>query len=1047
MSRPYSVAKLLVNNQYSNGQGVESDLLSAAETDAIGAGQPRYPVENVAFVEPDVSDDDLSDEKLARESDASWQQSAGTLLANHDAILVSSDIPTEPASDGEIGVDVALASSSEEALEHGSPSSLADDAGGSGNIAAQSASLGTITQLADYLNNGYWGPSGPFHWAPGATVTVNITDLTPGEQALAVSALNAWHEVANINFSYTSGAAQITYNNDGPKAFCNFSVNGHSITSATISIVSNWGPNTNIYSYMYQTYLHETGHALGFGHQGPYNNTATYGVDNIFTNDTWQYSVMSYFSQGNFGGASSLNVITPQMADIEAAQSFYGAASTRTGNTTYGFNNNAGSIYDFTQYSVTPSLTIHDSAGIDKLDFSGYSANQTINLNPGTWSSIGGYVKNIGIFTNTLIENAAGGAGNDTFYGNAVANVLQGMGGNDAFDGHLGNDIIFGGNGDDQIGANAGDDTVYGEAGNDALYGYPGTDTAVYQGTRSQYQITQLGGGAVQVKDLRSGSPEGTDTAYDIEFFKFSDGTFGNGVSSLPGAAFGVTGAASLAQGDFDSDGKRDLVWRDANALMSRSSLDGAGGAGGSTIGTVGFSWNVLTADHFVTNSTSQMLMRSDSDGTMTLWWLNNNSALVGINLGQRWGNIDYVDSGDFVVNQGQSDILVRNRLDNHMYAWWVSGGTLQGIDLGAYWANIEYKGRGDFTGDGVTDMLVRNLGDNHMYAWTVGGNGKLQGIDLGAYWNNIDYVAAGKFTDNGATNMLVRNAGDNHMYVWWIDANGKLQGWDLDDHWSNIQFLASGNFEGDSKAEMLVRNIADNHVYKWWVTAQGKLAGADLGAMDPNWQVLQTGDYNQDGYLDVIWRHADGRVAQGAQSLGSSSAGSAASGLLPDGAPASSASSESAVLAAGAAMNGTASDPSLFNVISGDDNNNVLSGADGKDLLDGSAGDDTLIGGQGEDKLFGSTGDDVLSGGSGADRVVYAYGDGRDQFVNFSLAEDDTVELRGAGAVGIGNFAQLQSVMSQDANGVWLNFSADNALHLHNVAIADLTAQTFSFG
>jgi hypothetical protein len=241
------------------------------------------------------------------------------------------------------------------------------------------------------------------------------------------------------------------------------------------------------------------------------------------------------------------------------------------------------------------------------------------------------------------------------------------------------------------------------------------------------------------------------------------------------------TAATFLTQGDFNSDGKSDFTWRDANAQMSMWSVDALGNFAVTNLGTVASSWTILTADHFVNAGTSQMLTRSDPDGTMTLWWVAG-GALTGINLGQHWSNISFVDHGNFVPS-GQSDILVRNNIDNHMYVWWVdqNSSTLQGMDLGPYWANIQYKGHGDFNSDGTLDMLVRNVTDNHMYVWWVGANNALQGADLGAHWGNIDLVATGQFTSNGGTNMLVRNNVDNHMYDWWIDHNtNTLQGMDL---------------------------------------------------------------------------------------------------------------------------------------------------------------------------------------------------------------------------------------------------------------------------
>ena len=165
---------------------------------------------------------------------------------------------------------------------------------------------------------------------------------------------------------------------------------------------------TGIYKrYDFQTYLHETGHALGLGHQGPYNGSATYGTNNIYTNDTWQWSIMSYFLQSNFGGASYDYVMRHRWLRISTLLNRFMGRLRPAPATTYGFHSNAGSIFDFNQYAGLEharSLASCDSGGTDTIDASGYSINQTIDLIPGDWSSIGGYINNIGIWISTTIE-------------------------------------------------------------------------------------------------------------------------------------------------------------------------------------------------------------------------------------------------------------------------------------------------------------------------------------------------------------------------------------------------------------------------------------------------------------------------------------------------------------------------------------------------------------------------------------------------------------------------------------------------------------------
>jgi VCBS repeat-containing protein len=110
--------------------------------------------------------------------------------------------------------------------------------------------------------------------------------------------------------------------------------------------------------------------------------------------------------------------------------------------------------------------------------------------------------------------------------GTNKADTLNGTAQNDNLFGDNGNDFLNGGAGDDYLDGGNGNDTLTGGAGNDVIDGGNGQDTAVYAGKRSDYRIMEGLNGAVIVRDLRSGRPDGEDRLFSVERIQFSDGTF-----------------------------------------------------------------------------------------------------------------------------------------------------------------------------------------------------------------------------------------------------------------------------------------------------------------------------------------------------------------------------------------------------------------------------------------------------------------------------------------------------------------------------------------
>lgn len=255
-----------------------------------------------------------------------------------------------------------------------------------------------------------------------------------------------WSDVADVSFVVvtTIPADGITITRGAPGSGANTSANYGYNTSPPYSIGIMTGAEISIDTSTYgwqaldsyaaadgygpMTVVHEEGHSIGLGHDGPYNGSAI-TPNGIY--DSRQYSVMSYFDDPNemIAGATYYPT-TPMMTDIAAAQRLYGAPtkSALSGGQVFGFHTNTGlQAYDFT-VDTEPVVTIFDTGADNTLDLSGFTGPATIDLRAGGYSSTAGMIDNIGIYPGVAVDTAIGTSGGTAFWVNGDSDTLIGQG-------------------------------------------------------------------------------------------------------------------------------------------------------------------------------------------------------------------------------------------------------------------------------------------------------------------------------------------------------------------------------------------------------------------------------------------------------------------------------------------------------------------------------------------------------------------------------------------------------------------------------------------
>lgn len=439
--------------------------------------------------------------------------------------------------------------------------------------------------------------------------------FTETQKAAAREAMASWDDlIAPTLVESAPEVADITFanytNRPGTQAYAylpyDYTPDNADLIAGDVWVSANQPSNFQLDEGLYgiHTLTHESGHALGLQHPGDYNAapgvSITYTANAEYYQDSRAYSIMSYFAGAETGArhfdfnlSTTVYASTPLVHDIAAIQAIYGAdMTTRTGNTTYGFNSNAGrDSYDFTK-TPAPVMAIWDAGGIDTLDASGYATDQIIDLTPGSLSSIGGVTyatapsfeqvnanraaagyapvplatynanmavlaanpvvgrltDNVAIAYGATIENGVGGGGSDRLIGNTAANTLTGNAGNDTLEGRDGADILNGG---------LGNDILDGGLGVDKMTGGVGDDRYIVDNWRDT--VTELAGG-------------GTDTVWSAISYGL-----GSNLENLR-----LTGDANLGTGNSLANV---IEGNDAfNLLSGEAGNDSLFGAGGNDI-------------------------------------------------------------------------------------------------------------------------------------------------------------------------------------------------------------------------------------------------------------------------------------------------------------------------------------------------------------------------------------------------------------------------------------------------------------------------------
>ena len=432
-----------------------------------------------------------------------------------------------------------------------------------------------------------------------------------------------------------------------------------------------------------------------------------------------------------------------------------------------------------------------------------------------------------------------GGDGADTIYGAAGADTLLGENGSDLLVGGLGNDQLSGGGGDDSLAGNSGGDTLTGGTGidlfRDTVAGFNG-DTIVdlAAGERIIFTDANLGNFTFSIN--------GSTLTYTGGTMTLSVVPGGTPIArAADGGGVELVILANDVRNDFNGDGRSDILWRNVDGQLSNWLGVANGGFtpnDANAAAMVPTDWQVVGTGDFNGDGRDDILWRNDN-GTVSNWLgtaaggFTPNDANATRFVPTDW---HVVGTGDF-NGDGRDDILWRNN-DGTVSDWLgqANGGFIlnDAAALTVVPTAWFVAGTGDFNGDGRDDILWRN-DDGQLSNWlgqADGGftpNNANAAASVSTAWQ---IVGTGDFNGDGRDDILWRN-NDGTLSNWLGQANGGFVANDANaaafvpTAWTVV---ATGDYNGDGRDDILWRHT-DGTLSNWLGTASGGFTPNDANA------------------------------------------------------------------------------------------------------------------------------------------------------------------------------------------------------------------------
>ncbi len=253
-------------------------------------------------------------------------------------------------------------------------------------------------------------------------------------------------------------------------------------------------------------------------------------------------------------------------------------------------------------------------------------------------------------------------------------------------------------------------------------------------------------------------------------------------------------GMHDLVSGDFNGNGTTDVVGvEQETGKLFLYPGDGKGSiGGGSTRKEIGTNWNTmqdLAAGDFDGDGKTDLVAVENSTGKLFLYPGDGKGGIGGGStrkeIGTNWNTMRGLTAGDF-DGDGKTDLLAIENSTGKLFLYpgdgkgSIGGGSTR-KEIGTNWNTMQDLAAGDLNGDGKTDVVGVEQETGKLFFYPGDGKGGIGGgstrKEIGTNWNSMRELTMGDFDKDGKADLLAVENSTKKLFFYAGDGKGSIGG------------------------------------------------------------------------------------------------------------------------------------------------------------------------------------------------------------------------------------------------------------------------------